>query len=474
MAFRAQEHAGFSKTRPDSILPTVEPEPLESKYYAPRPPYDDSTSSANLEEFVSNAVWCRTNVAESWTTANIELDVHLGSGQVAYPFTITHAHFRDRYERLGFSDPFLRTLRAKRPLFEYRLQYGTGSSSGRREPTVLEIAVSNYENDDFFGIFRFDVARKQIRGLVFLKSDDHINTKPIGVDSFQRFLDERKEFLTENPLMVINALLEFIQRRGHDFVYWRVALYILEGKMGVSRKKDFLKRLGYPAASADYKLLNDDLASIGKEIADSELSASTICFLAQKFGQLLRICEAHDERLAGGLAADDGIPSEQQQQVHGVIARCELYIQHMKMCHHVLQDLKSVLYNLISQRESQTMIIFTAVTIIFVPPTFVSSVFSAGIFDFHAGDGQDAKTVSRFWPVYLITTVLMTAVTMALLAIWRYWATDWANKREGAQSASAPSREWWPPEEVLLRLEQAKHSKGPAPVNRFAFSTSKL
>jgi Mg2+ and Co2+ transporter CorA len=470
MAFRAQGKAWFSATtRPDDILPTVEVEPLESKYYAPRPPYDDSVSSRNLEEFVSNAVWCRTNVAESWKTANIDLDVHLGSGQVAYPYTITHTHFKDRYESIGFSDPFLRNLRAKRSLFEYRLQCST-NGSGRRQPAVLEIAVSNYENDDFFGIFRFDVKKKKIRGLIFLKSDDHINTKPIGLDSFQLFLNDRKEFLNENPLMVINALLEFIQRRGQDFVYWRVALYILEGKLGVSRKKDFLKRLGYPEASSDYKLLNDDLASIGKEIADSELSASTICFLAQKFGQLLKICEAHERQ---GFVNDE-IPSEQEQEVHGVIARSELYIQHMKMCHHVLQDLKTVLYNLISQRESQTMIIFTAVTIIFVPPTFVSSVFSTGIFDFHAEDGQDAKTVSKFWPVYLISTVLMTAVIMALLGIWRYWATDWVNKRESAQSASTSSREWWPPEEVLLRSEQAKHSKGPAPVNRFAFSTSKL
>lgn len=46
-----------------------------------------------------------------------------------------------------------------------------------------------------------------MRGMIFLKSDDHINTKPMGVDSFQRFLDNRKDFLAENPLMVIIALL---------------------------------------------------------------------------------------------------------------------------------------------------------------------------------------------------------------------------------------------------------------------------
>jgi hypothetical protein len=97
-------------------------------------------------------------------------------------------------------------LRAKRPLFEYRLQCET-SSSGRRQLTILEIAVSNYEDDDFFRPFHFDVREKRMRGMIFLKSDDHINTKPMGVDSFQRFLDNRKDFLAENPLMVIIALL---------------------------------------------------------------------------------------------------------------------------------------------------------------------------------------------------------------------------------------------------------------------------
>ena len=467
MTSRAQSWAWFSKTPSASVLPTVELEPLEGKYYAPRPPYDDSESSGHLEEFVCNAVWCRTNVVDIWSTANIDLDIHIGSGQVAYPFAITHTHFKDRCQAIGFSAPFLRTLRAKRPLFEYRLHCDS-SYSGKRQPAILEIAVSTYENDDFFGLFHFDIKKHRIQGMIFFKSEDHINTKPIEVGSFKRFLDDRKEFLTENPLMVVNALLEFIQRRGQDFVYWRVALYKLEAKLGVSRKIDFLTRLGYPEASSDYEILNDDLASLRKEISDSEVSASSICLLAREFGQLLKLCETSE--IQGH--TESQIPTEQEQEVNGVIARSELYIQHMKMCRDVLQDLKAVLYNLISQRESQTMIIFTAITIIFVPPTFVSSIFSTGIFDFHATDGQEPKVVSKFWPAYLITTVLITAVTIVLLGIWRYWGNNWVSKRANARSKRTSARDWWPDEEALLRSVQAKASEGPSPMTRFAFSTS--
>jgi hypothetical protein len=111
MAFHNPSWASFSSKSRENILPTVELEPLEppkEKYYAPRPPYADPATSRDPEEIVCNVVWCRTDAFEIWNNANIDLDLHLGSGQVAYPFTISYIHFLTRCKTAGFSARFLR------------------------------------------------------------------------------------------------------------------------------------------------------------------------------------------------------------------------------------------------------------------------------------------------------------------------------------------------------------------------------
>jgi hypothetical protein len=217
----------------------------------------------------------------------------------------------------------------------------------------------------------------------------------------------------------------------------------MEAKLGITLNADLLKDLGYPDISYDYKLLNAELASIGSDAANSELSASSIHFLAQEFFKLVKICE---EELP--------FPSVQLQEVGGVISRAELYLRHMKMSQEVLHSLTALLYNRINQRESQSMKTIAVATLLFLPATFVSTVFGSGIFDFHAYQGQNTTTVSKYWTIYLTICIVLTALTMTLWVVWYKWGNHWHSKR--MSNSNYPSQKsWLVEEELLLRAEQS-------------------
>ena len=423
-------------------IPGLVPTPSEYKYYAPRVPKTSPRSRA-LAEFVCNSVWVYPNSplrhCKEWRTKSVELYIHQGSGQLATPYTVNHEKFEERCEK--FTLGFLQKINWKRSQFEYNLHY----KEEAEEPTILELGMSTYENDSFMGLFRYDIQQKKIYGIVFFKSSDHINLKPVNIEDFYWFLEARRELFMKHPLMIVTALLDFIQQRGQNFVRWRVSLYEMESRLGVTRKTDILKYHGYPGISDNYELLNADLASLGGDVANSELSIASILFLAKEFSKIVKICEK-------GLP----FPSIQIQEVDYIISRAELYLQHMKMCKSTLGGLEAVLYNRINQRESYSMKTIAVITLVYLPATFVSTVFGAGIFDFHAYQRQNPTTVSKYWIVYLTICIVFTTLTLMLWTVWYKWGSRWVYRRK-----SDLGTQWQlvrVEEEVKLREKQSELS----------------
>jgi hypothetical protein len=418
------------------------PVATSDKYYPPKVESTSPTRQA-LTEFVCNSVWIQPNSSlrqcKEWSTENVELYIHLGSGQLATPYTISHEEFEDRCKI--FTPGFLQKLYWKRSQFEYCLHY-------EEKPTVLELGISTYENDSFMGLFRYDIQQKKIYGNVFCKSSDHINIKPINIEDFYTFLECRKEFLIENPLMIVTSVLDFMQRRGQNFVRWRVSLYGLESSLGVTGKTDILKYHGYPDISDNYDVLNAELASLGGDVANSELSMASILFLAKEFSKVVKFCET------GTL-----FPSIQIQEVDSIISRAELYLRHMKMCKDTLHGLTAVLYNRINQRESYSMKTIAVATLIFLPATFVSTIFGVGIFDFHAYQGQNPTTVSKYWIIYFTICTLLTALTLAIWTVWYKWGSRWVRRRKPDLESQWTGQRV--EEEVLLRDKQSELSTVP-------------
>lgn len=99
------------------------------------------------------------------------------------------------------------------------------------------------------------------------------------------------------------------------------------------------------------------------------------------------------------------------------------------MTQDVSQSLTAVLYNRINKQESQSMKAIAVVTLFFLPATFVSAVFSTGIFNFQVSDPLDKpRTISKYDWVYLLTCVLSTIFTLLSWIFWYRWGRVWLER----------------------------------------------
>jgi hypothetical protein len=69
-----------------------------------------------------------------------------------------------------------------------------------------------------------------------------------------------------------------------------------------------------------------------------------------------------------------------------------------------------------TQRDSASMITIAAVTMLFLPGTFISAILSTTFFDY----GDDGLHVSARWWILLATTVPLTIVVFGIWLGWRY------------------------------------------------------
>ncbi|KAF9740009.1 hypothetical protein PMIN01_02644 [Paraphaeosphaeria minitans] len=70
-----------------------------------------------------------------------------------------------------------------------------------------------------------------------------------------------------------------------------------------------------------------------------------------------------------------------------------------------------------TQRDSASMITMAAVTMIFLPGTFISAILSTTFFDY----GDDGLSVSRKWWILPASTIPTTVGVLAVWLAWRWW-----------------------------------------------------
>ncbi|OCT47604.1 hypothetical protein CLCR_03684 [Cladophialophora carrionii] len=107
-----------------------------------------------------------------------------------------------------------------------------------------------------------------------------------------------------------------------------------------------------------------------------------------------------------------------------------------------LQSQIGLLFNVVGQRDalinfeigssakqdSISMATFTFIAAIFLPPTFVATLFSMGMFDWSDGDGGDGHLSDSFW-VFWALAVPLTATTILCWYLWyRHAYRKWQNK----------------------------------------------
>lgn len=366
-------------------------------------------------------------------TSRLEVKFGEGSGQNAAPFSITRTHFETLCGDYQFCPAFLRRVIGRATLFEHHFGGGGNAPNGFSEPTHLEIAVAIYENDAFTCLLRYDIGNlnpSSVKCMLFVKSLGYIKSPQLGLHIMRTWLDKHRELLDRNPLLIINVALAFMQERAHEYVRGRQDLLDMEARLGVTHNLRGLRQSGYADVSYDFESLNADLAGLSKHVADNELSAATVREHARALHRVVRMCEAYEKR--GGSAADMGSLSpttEQQEEIQSTITRAELYLKHMKMMQDVLNSLTAVLYNRISKNDTRSMKTIAVVTLFILPSTLVSSIFSTGIFNFHANDSAtDPKVVSSYGWVYLVSCLVLTLITLAAWVCWYIWGNAWLDK----------------------------------------------
>lgn len=380
--------------------------------------------------------WGLPERIDHWTpspTARLEVNIGGGSGQIAVPFSITRDHFNKLCEEYQFCPDFLRKVVGKRSLFEHHFGGVRDNLDGSSVPTHLEMAVAVYENDAFICLLRYDIRNtgpKSVRCVLFFKQSDYMKHSFLELHTVRNWFNKHRELLERHPLLVVNVVLAFIQSRAHEYVRGRQDLNDLEARLGVTNSLSRLRESGYADVSYDFEALNADLAGLSKKVADNELSAATILEHAKALQRIVRICEALEK--PSGLVNHTAWSldtSEQQEEIQSTITRAELYLRQLKMMQDVLQSLTAVLYNRISKNDTRPMKTIAVVTLFILPSSLVSSIFSTGIFNFHADESLTGpKVISAYGWVYLLTCLLLTFVTLAAWICWYLWGNIWLDK----------------------------------------------
>jgi CorA-like Mg2+ transporter protein len=359
-----------------------------------------------------------------WSAGSaIEAAIGSGSGQQGSPFSVSLSDFVRECAHVGFSSRFLGKVYGKRSMFEHYVTFDAGTKTA----SSLELLMASYEDDAFFLLLRFDIKRKRVRALIFLKLENTLNGAPRSLDQFIGYLDASTSWLQRDPFLLATIILSFFQHESFSYVRWRQALYSMESRLGVTRKASALKKGGYEPLSSDYDRLNADLAGLAREIAEMTLSASTTLEHAKNLLRLAELCQTYpSEESARG--ASGGRTSEMLEEIQSTINRAELYLKNMEMVDAVQRSMAAVLYNRINKHDSDSMKTIAVVTLLFLPATFVSSVFSTGVFNFHAAEGDYPQVVSRYGWLYLLLCILLTCLALIVWVCWYYWGSLWLEK----------------------------------------------
>ncbi|KAK4189465.1 hypothetical protein QBC35DRAFT_493265 [Podospora australis] len=364
----------------------------------------------------------------------VEAWIGTGSGQFQAPLSTTRQDFIELVGKADFSPAFLKRLVNRCSLFEHRF------SSTRRKDKILELGMSTYENDAFTLLLRYNISQKSLKAIIFLKQPrDGVNL----LDQFTEFLDLHVDEIRDNPLLLPVYLLSFFQLQSvTDYPKWRADLYALESELGVTVRKAAFERAGYDGVSSNYDELNARVAWLSAIAADATLSVSTTLSHAQGLLRIAELVGTNNENDKNG----DDLLHPLQEEIRSTILRAELYLKNAAMVDTNLQSMRAVLFNKITKRDTDSMKTIAVVTLFFLPSTFVSAVFSTGVFNFFAdeesqeGGSEKKPTISRWAWVYLLTCLLLTTATVLFWLCWYFWGDIWLRKLHLPRNQAGQSR----------------------------------
>lgn len=239
------------------------------------------------------------------------------------------------------------------------------------------------------------------------------------------------DILLSNPILVPNIVTSGLQLYVHSFATWRALVNDMEAQIGITTEIKLLERQGYTKESHDLVMLNNSLSTLKKIIAEHELAAATMVQQTKSFVRVVELMEEVDRVTRDMHTAP--IVSEACEELHATVTRAAIYLQNLQIMQNILQNHTAALYNRINQHDnslnlavSQSMKTIAVVTLLYLPPTFVATLFSTSIFDFGAG-GAGERYVSGYWWLLATICILLTLITLVMWAMWYKWGRQWTD-----------------------------------------------
>ena len=378
---------------------------------------------------------------------NNEILIASGWGNIASPLTITSDDFLVLCQKWNISPKILEAItpfHAELPnFFEYHIEQRNPAHKNDTQPCVLHLALKLdlRRRAYIMCIVRYDILNGQIKALIMdsgvLKRHNHGIPIP---DSYNEVMQDNLEALSYDPLQLVHLLLEkFKSRFLDDFALVCKQIFATEGMIGVTKRARWLLKEGYAIRSNDYDDISAKLYKNQVDISRLMKTCSTLRVFAEQFQEIVDQTR-HLPITSSSSNLDDGI-YKQRSQTESMIKRLISVNFELEYAQNRLTSQFDILYNLTSQRDSRlqltiaeaakrdssTMRAISILTLVFLPATFVSTVFSTSVFDFQKWQRQhDSKeivegasaVVSMGWWIYLMCCILCTLLVSMFWYLW--------------------------------------------------------
>ncbi|KAJ9605461.1 hypothetical protein H2200_010118 [Cladophialophora chaetospira] len=160
----------------------------------------------------------------------------------------------------------------------------------------------------------------------------------------------------------------------------------------------------------------------------------------QKFADILRNHEQADY-VRASLNLSASMSTWTLKQLHALKKRLKVQLRVIDSTISATDALTMIRLARASHSDSNTMKAITILTMVFLPATFVCSLFSTGFFDFGADDddghfgSRKMHVAGQFW-IYFAVTVPLTVVVLGICAAWLKWSA-----RRGDENDGKPQRQ---------------------------------
>jgi hypothetical protein len=383
----------------------------------------------------------------------LELIISYGWGNAASVLQISQTDFVDLCTRWELSPGILSALvpfsTHVPQVFEYHFDGDSdGSASkpaGSARKTTLHLAfkLDIRRHSYITCICRYDIQKSQLKAILFesgvLGPENQGVSKP---DTHEEILEEYREILAADPLCLIDIIFDQVQRRMRlDISTLNRQLFATEALIGVTTRTTWLRRRGYTVGSTNYDDINAKLYHNLEDVSRISSRCSTIRLFAEKFQAIANEIKGPSYHVRLDPCEPGG---RRRIEADSLLRRLELDTFEVDHARRRLESQFSILFNLVNQRDSRlnyqiaaatrqdsaAMRTISILTLIFLPSTFVSTVFSTTVFDFQNWSSSSAKATSsqggaegppvasRGWWVYLLCCVVLT---LGVVCAWYLW-----------------------------------------------------